>query len=55
MPGSVGAHWGIGIPEISAFLFFLGLFVFCTFKTIGKAKLMADNNPFMEESKHYHY
>ena len=55
MPGVVGAHWGLGIPEISSFLFFLGLFVYCTFKTLAKANLMADKNPFMEESKHFHY
>jgi hypothetical protein len=55
MPGVVGAHYGFGIAEISAILFFLGLFVFCTFKAIGEAKLMADKNPFMEESKHFHY
>ncbi len=31
MPATVGDRWFIGIPEIAAILFFLGLFIFVVF------------------------
>ena len=55
MPATVGDQWFIGIPEIGALLFFLGLFIFVVFTTLTKAPLMAKGNPFIEESKHFHY
>lgn len=55
MPATVGEQWAIGIPEIGAVLFFLGLFIFATFTSIAKAPLLAKNNPFLHESKHFHY
>jgi hypothetical protein len=55
MPSSVGDQWFIGIPEISAVLFFLGLFIMVVFTAMTKAPLLPKRNPFIEESKHFHY
>lgn len=55
MPATVGAQWFIGIPEISSLLFFLGLFIFVVFSALTKAPLLPKRNPFIEESKHFHY
>ena len=55
MPGTVGDRWFIGIPEISAVLFFLGLFIFTVFSALTKSPLVPKRNPFIEESKHFHY
>ncbi|MBP2832522.1 quinol:cytochrome C oxidoreductase [Aquimarina sp. U1-2] len=55
MPATVGASWSIGISEISAVLLFLGLFLFIVFRALTKAPLLAKGNPFIEESKHFHY
>ena len=55
MPATVGSSWFIGIPELSAVLFFLGLFIFVVFTALTKAPLMVKNNPFLKESKQYHY
>ena len=55
MPGTVGDRWFIGIPEISALLFFFGLFIFVVFNALTKAPLLPKRNPFIEESKHFHY
>lgn len=55
MPATVGGSWFIGIPEISALLFFGGLFTFVVFSSLTKAPLLAKRNPFMKESEHYHY
>lgn len=54
MPGTVGHSWSIGVPEIGAVVFFLGLFVFTVFTTLSKAPLLAKGNPFIKESKHFH-
>ncbi|GER58297.1 quinol:cytochrome C oxidoreductase [Patiriisocius marinus] len=55
MPGTVGTSWFIGLPEISSLLFFFGLFVFVVFTALTKAPLLMKNNPFIKESKNYHY
>ena len=55
MPGTVGKSWFIGIPEIGSVLFFLGLFILVVFTALTKAPLLLKNNPFMKESKNYHY
>ena len=55
MPGTVGAYWGFGIGEISGILFFAGLFIFGTFHAFSKAKVLAEGNPFVKESKEFHY
>ncbi|SHL55037.1 cation-translocating P-type ATPase [Flavobacterium saccharophilum] len=55
MPGTVGDRWFIGVPEIASILFFLGLFIFVVFTALTKAPLLAKRNPFIEESKHFHY
>ena len=55
MPSTVGTRWFIGIPEISSLLFFVGLFIFVVFTALTKAPLLAKRNPFIEESKHFHY
>ena len=55
MPSTVGTQWSIGIPEIGAILFFAGLFIFWIFRALGAAPLQPKRNPFIEESKHFHY
>ena len=55
MPATVGDRWFIGVSEISSVLFFLGLFIFVVFNALTKAPLMPKRNPFIEESKHFHY
>ena len=55
MPGTVGDQWYIGVSEIASVLFFLGLFIYVVFTALTKAPLLAKRNPFIEESKHFHY
>ena len=55
MPGTVGDRWFIGITEIASVLFFLGLFIYVVFTALTKSPLLAKRNPFIEESKHFHY
>ncbi|MFY7939026.1 MAG: quinol:cytochrome C oxidoreductase [Flavobacterium sp.] len=55
MPASVGDQWFIGIPELSSLIFFLGLFILVSFTALTKAPLLPKRNPFIEESKHFHY
>ena len=55
MPATVGDRWFIGVPEISALLLFLGLFLFIVFYALSKAPLLAKGNPFIKESEHFHY
>ncbi len=55
MPGTVGTNWYIGISEISSLLFFVGLFIYVVFTALTKAPLVPKRNPFIEESKHFHY
>ncbi|WP_117881771.1 quinol:cytochrome C oxidoreductase [Aureibaculum luteum] len=54
-PGTVGSHWHFGIPEIGALLFFAGLFIFVVFNSLTKAPLLPKENPFIKESKVFHY
>ncbi len=55
MPATVGDRWFIGVSEIGSLFFFLGLFIFVVFSALAKAPLMPKRNPFIEESKHFHY
>lgn len=55
MPATVGDQWFFGIPELSALLFFIGLFIFATFRSFAKANTLAKGNPFLKESEHFHY
>ncbi len=55
MPGTVGDQWFIGTSEIGSLLFFLGLFIYVVFTALTKVPLLAKRNPFIEESKHFHY
>jgi hypothetical protein len=55
MPATVGDQWFIGVSEIASLLFFLGLFIYVVFSALTKAPLTPKRNPFIEESKHFHY
>jgi len=55
MPATVGDHWYIGIPEIGAVLFFAGLFIFWVFRALTMAPLQSKRNPYIEESRQFHY
>ena len=55
MPATVGDQWQIGIPEIGGVLFFAGLFLFWVFRALTKAPLQPTRNPYIEESRQFHY
>ncbi len=55
MPATVGDQWYIGIPEIGAVLFFAGLFIFWVFRAYTMAPLQPKRNPYIEESRQFHY
>jgi len=55
MPATVGDQWFIGVGELGSLAFFLGLFIFVSFNALTKAPLLPERNPFIEESKHFHY
>ena len=55
VPSTVGKQWYIGVSEIGSLLFFVGLFVYVVFTALSKAPLLPKRNPFIEESKHFHY
>ncbi len=55
MPATVGENWHFGIPEIGGILFFAGLFIFVVFTTLTKEELTPKRNPFIEESRQFHY
>lgn len=55
MPGTVGVHYGFGLPEIGGILFFSGLFIFTVFSTLAKESLVPQGSPFLEESKQFEY
>jgi hypothetical protein len=55
MPGTVGDRWFIGVSEIASVLFFLGLFIYVVFTALSKSPLLPKRNPYIEESKHFHY
>lgn len=55
MPSSVGDQWFIGASEIGSVFFFLGLFILVVFTALTKSPLLPKRNPFIEESKHFHY
>ncbi len=55
MPSTVGDQWTIGLSEVSAFLLFLGLFIYIVFNALTKSPLVVEKDPFIEESKQFHY
>jgi len=54
-PSTVGDQWYIGIPELGSILFFAGLFIFWVFRALASAPLQPKRNPYIEESRHFHY
>jgi hypothetical protein len=55
MPATVGDQWFIGASELGSVSFFLGLFILVVFTAMTKAPLLPKRNPYIEESKHFHY
>jgi hypothetical protein len=55
MPATVGDQWYIGIPEIGSVLFFAGLFIFWVFRAFTMAPIQPIRNPYIEESRQFHY
>lgn len=55
MPATVGDRWALGLPEISAVILFLGLFLLLVFYALSKHPLLPKGNPFIKESEHFHY
>lgn len=54
MPGAVKDKWNIGFTEVGMVLGFLGLFLFVTLSALSKRKLLAENHPFLNESRQHH-
>jgi hypothetical protein len=55
MPSTVGHNYHFGIVEIASICFFAGLFIFVVGTALGKVNLDPGNDPFMKESKNYHF
>lgn len=55
MPATVGDQWGFGLPEIGGVLLFGGGFIYYVFWTLTKAPLQPKRNPYIEESRQFHY
>jgi hypothetical protein len=55
MPSAVGEYFGFGISEISSLLFFIGLFTYFGFSALSKRPLLAEGNPYKDESLHHHF
>ena len=55
MPSTVGTQWHIGASELGSLSFFIGLFMLVVFTALTKSPLLPKRNPFIEESKHFHY
>ncbi len=55
MPAAVGDQWFIGIPELGAISFFSGAFIYWVFRALTKAPLQVTRNPYIEESRQFHY
>jgi len=55
MPGTVGPFWTIGLVEIGATLFVVGLFILVVMASLSKLKLIPTGNPFLRESEIYEY
>jgi uncharacterized membrane protein YczE len=51
-PATVGTP-KFGLVEISAFVFYVGLFIYIVFTNLSKANLVPKNHPFLEESLHH--
>jgi len=55
MPSAVGDQWYIGFPELGALSFFAGAFLLWVFRALTKAPLQVTRNPYIEESRQFHY
>ena len=55
MPSAVGDQWYIGFPELGALSFFAGAFLLWVFRALTKAPLQVTRNPYVEESRQFHY
>jgi hypothetical protein len=53
MPGTVGDHYGFGLLELGAILFFTGLFIIVVLSSLAKAPLLHKNHPMITESKYF--
>ena len=47
-------HAGLGFPEISIFLGFIGMFLFWVFSTFSKGSLVPTNDAYLKESMNHH-
>jgi hypothetical protein len=45
---------GLGFPELTIFLGFVGLFLFWVFNTLSKASLVPTNDAYLKESMNHH-
>jgi len=54
MPGGVGEHLGLGLPEIFILLGFAGAYFFVVLNALTKASLIPVNHPFLKESLQHH-
>lgn len=53
-PAVMKSHFHLGFQEIGLMLGFLGLFLFVVLRALSKANLVVKNNPYLQESLHFH-
>ncbi|HXH17893.1 MAG TPA: hypothetical protein VNJ07_02330, partial [Chitinophagales bacterium] len=54
MPGGVGEHLGMGVPELFILLGFAGAYFYVVLNALTKASLIPVNHPFLKESLQHH-
>lgn len=56
MPGTVGNFWNIGVVEIGCFIGVAGWFTYVVMSRLARfISLVPKGNPYLKESKNYHY
>ncbi len=54
MPGAMAGYQVLLPQSVGMMIGFLGLFLFVTYRALGKAALVPQNHPFLNESKQHH-
>lgn len=54
VPGTTGA-FSLGITELGTLIGFAGIFLFVIFTALGKAPVIPENHPYLEESLEHHF
>jgi len=54
-PGTMQGYGNYGIMELGMLILFMGLFMFVTASTLGKAAIVPKNHPYIKESLYHQY